>query len=187
MGLFILSVPLSQHPRTITNFLLTNSFFFAITAGISGFYTYKVKKNPQAEYPWLKKSQQTYAPTSGGAHDLEASKDHVWDHNTQELDDVSDHSDDQHNRHDDDEYDDAHHTDEGIHPGRPVHWGPLGGPPGGPGAAHIPMPSVDTAYRGSTPSALSPNSLYVDSPQDRYAGPRTGGAGYSFSRPEEGR
>lgn len=178
------------------------SLMFATTAGISIFYFFKARKDPQAEDPWLKKSSssQSYAPTSGGAHDLESSgKDGVWDHNTQELDDTSDHSDDDghghtpglpgHNEHEGNEYDDLHHTEEGIHPGRPVHWGPLSGA-GGQGGAPLAMPGVDTEYRGTAPSAMSPDSYSPApeyNPSDRY-GARTGGnAGYSFSRPEVGR
>jgi hypothetical protein len=175
------------------------SLMFAITAGISIFYTYKAKKDPQANDPWLAKvsSSQSYAPTSGGAHDLEASKDGVWSHNTQELDDVSDeHSDDGHghtpglpghNRQEEDEEYDLHNTEEGIHPGKPVHWGPLAGAGAGThGAAPLAMPGMDTEYRGSAsvPSAMSPEAY---SPAPEYNPSSRYGAAYSFSRPEVGR
>lgn len=114
----------------------------------------------------------------------------VWDHNTQELDGISDHSDDEHGHtpglpgystHEEHEDDLHNQTD----PGRPVHWDPIGGAGGAPPLA---MPGVDTEYRGAAANPRSPDSYGAVpeyNPPARYAG--GGSAGYSFSRPEVGR
>lgn len=137
----------------------------------------KVKKNPQADDPWLKpESAQSYKPTGMG--DVEDSK--AWDHNTQELDGHQDaESDDERDR---PSY--GVETSDGHHPGRP--WG--SSPFDDSHAA--PAYQEDTVYRGSTnyqpPSAMSPTDVYNPQYRDttNYGSGRSRqGAGYSFSAP----
>ena len=161
------------------------SILFSASAGISIFYTIKVKKNPQLDDPWLSpESSQKYKPTAGGMGDMEnGHKDEVWDANTHDLD----------GHHDADSDDErlgggrpyGAESEQG-HPGRPVNWGQ------GPfDDTHAAPQYQDTEYRGASnyqpPSAMSPTDIY--SPQNRgppdYGTSRSGrsGGGYSFSAP----
>ncbi|KAE9991579.1 hypothetical protein Vi05172_g12942 [Venturia inaequalis] len=164
---------------------------FLATAGISIFYFFKARKDPQAHDPWLKKTSSGPQAYTAAIGDTEyGNKDGgVWDHNTQELDDISDHSDDEHGHtpglpgystHEDHDNDVHNQTA----PGRPAHWDPLGGSGGAP---PLVMPGVDTEYRGAAASPNTPDSYGAApeyNPSARYGG---GSAGYSFSRPEVGR
>jgi len=159
---------------------------FAATSTISVLYVLKAKKNPQADDPWLAPgSSQSYVPTAGG--DIErggsVSKDPIWDANTRDLEGHEQDSDDERgaspNHGDDDDDDDyqhdRHRTDPDAHPGRPVHWEPLG-------AGNVAPPFDDTEYRGATtyqpPSAMSPTSIHSPSAGE-YGRGRQGG-NYSF-------
>lgn len=80
-----------------------------------------------------------------------------------------------------------HYSGEGNNPDRPVHWSPIAGAGG---ARPLPMPDMDTEYRGAAASTMSPNSYSPGpeyNPSNRYGGSTGGSARYSFSRPDVGR
>jgi hypothetical protein len=162
------------------------SILFLISAGISIFYTIKVKKNPQLDDPWLSpESSQTYKPTAMGDAENGPSKDGgIWDSNTQDLDGHHDNDSDDGRLGGGPGYGGEH--DHG-HPGRPVNWGSQG-----PFDDAYAAPAYnDTEYRGAgnyqPPSAMSPTDPF--NPQNRdhqdYGSGRSGQAPkrYSFSAP----
>jgi hypothetical protein len=180
--LYVLAI-VQNMPWIVTNRL--GSVLFLITAGISIFYTVKVKKNPQLDDPWLSpESSQTYKPTAMGDAENGQSKDPIWDTNTQDLDGHHD------NDSDDGRLGGGHgyggETDHG-HPGRPVNWGGQG-----PFDDSYAAPAYnDTEYRGTgnyqPPSAMSPTDAYSPQHRDQQAygssQSRQGGGRYSFSAP----
>jgi len=192
---------------TASSFGVVIFLLFCASSGISILYTLKSRKHPEAEDPWLSpESKQAYAATPGGLETgrASASKDPIWDANTRELDGHNDEESDDGTRTErggdqgQDEYALLHSTDtdEGRHPGNPVHWGPLGSHPTG----MAQQPHIDTEYRGAqtyqAPSALSPDGYHVDSPSMTRPSPieyspeqdsrgRQGGGGrYTFSQPQ---
>ena len=176
-------------------------FLFIGTSVISAMYLMRLRKDPGAEDPWLAKGGgggQQY----GGLEARAGSTDPVWDPNTQEIDNPFNHEDDggaaeggfdtheYHGaaRHEADPQDEhtllqSTQTDGGAHPGRQMPWG----------RSAVPIPAIDTEYRGAyggsypAPSALSPGGrpsplsaeelpAYEQFPG---RGPGRGGASYS--------